>query len=134
MQGITSESLNKFYEIILNHPAIERSELLRNLNLKTSDADRIMNNDPTDLCYLLRVKNIPFEFWDKVARICDDETKAMIVKKYPLLDSTYEYLLRCNEEVRVSLCSNKKLPDYAKDKLRNDKSKFVMEMMKKTRG
>lgn len=102
-----------------------RWDALRKLEPNVDDVIEAVNRDRKNIKQILLIKKLPFDALDYLARIGDESDKRAICAKYPLNRSTYEFLASQNDEIKVALFSNKKLPKDINERLLNDPSEWV---------
>jgi hypothetical protein len=103
---------------------------LRNLSLSHVEALECLGDARENMIYLLQVRRLPFTVLDHLAREGDGEIKEFVARKYPLLPETYLFLSSQDEQVRISLASNKKLPPPIFERLRCDDSEIVRQIIR----
>lgn len=123
------ENKTKFFLNLYETNDYITKDQIKSLNLNRNDIENIFNTDPKYDDILMFIKNFPFDIIDKIARRGDDRIKSIVCTKWPLLPSTYQYLIEQNENVRASLCGNPALPHKMIERLLNDKSEFVRNRM-----
>jgi len=112
LQRIKKEMSDK--EKFLNLAAMDivKSSEIRELSISRDDLMDIYIKYPEYDFVILFLRTIHPDILDVIARNGDNRIKGFVCQKHPLLNKTYDFLLQQNEEVRLDLCGNKKLPNY----------------------